>query len=126
MRIVEKHIPPRISKGDLLQYLSEDTETAPAKPKTKPTTKPETKPRPKNPGHNPNPGEKEAPRAKKQMGEDTETAPSKPITKPTTRPRPISPGQNPNPGEKEAPRAISPERAKTEVINTIMKILENE
>ena len=120
MRIVEKHIPPRISKGDLLQYLSEDTETAPAKPKTKPTTKPETKPRPKNPGHNPNPGEKEAPRA------NTTTAPTKPITKPTTRPRPISPGQNPNPGEKEAPRAISPERAKTEVINAIMKILDNE
>jgi hypothetical protein len=80
MRIVEKHIPPRISKGDLLQYLSEDTTTAPTKP----------------------------------------------VTKPTTRPRPISPGQNPNPGEKEAPRAISPERAKTEVINAIMKILDNE
>ena len=80
MRIVEKHIPPRISKGDLLQYLSEDTTTAPTKP----------------------------------------------VTKPTTRPRPISPGQNPNPGEKEAPRAISPEKAKTEVINAIMKILDNE
>jgi hypothetical protein len=129
MRIVEKHIPPRISKGDLLQYLSEDTETAPAKPKTKPTTKPETKPRPKSPGSNPNPGEKEAPRAKKEMGEDAETAPSKPTTKPTTKPtpkpRPKSPGHNPNPGEKEAPRAISPEKAKNEVINSIMKILNN-
>jgi len=116
MRIVEKHIPPRISKGDLLQYLSEDTTTAPTKPVTKPTTRP----RPISPGQNPNPGEKEAPRA------NTTTAPTKPITKPTTRPRPISPGQNPNPGEKEAPRAISPERAKTEVINAIMKILDNE
>jgi len=129
MRIVEKHIPPRISKGDLLQYLSEDTETAPSKPKTKPTTKPAPKPRPKSPGSNPNPGEKEAPRAKKEMGEDTETAPSKPTTKPTTKPtpkpRPKSPGHNPNPGEKEAPRAISPEKAKNEVINSIMKILNN-
>ena len=116
MRIVEKHIPPRISKGDLLQYLSEDTTTAPTKPVTKPTTRP----RPISPGQNPNPGEKEAPRA------NTTTAPTKPITKPTTRPRPMSPGQNPNPGEKEAPRAISPERAKTEVINAIMKILDNE
>jgi hypothetical protein len=127
MRIVEKHIPPRITKGDLLTYLTENTTT---KPKTKPTTKPETKPRPKNPGHNPNPGEKEAPRAKKEMGEDTTTAPSKPITKPTTKPgtkpRPKNPGQNPNPGEKEAPRAISPEKAKNEVINAIMKILDNE
>jgi hypothetical protein len=116
MRIVEKHIPPRISKGDLLQYLSEDTTTAPTKPVTKPTTRP----KPISPGQNPNPGEKEAPRA------NTTTAPTKPITKPTTRPRPMSPGQNPNPGEKEAPRAISPERAKTEVINAIMKILDNE
>jgi len=80
MRIVEKHIPPRISKGDLLQYLSEDTETAPTKP----------------------------------------------ITKPIPRPKPKSPGSNPHPGEEEAPRAISPERAKNEVINAIMKILNNE
>ena len=127
MRIVEKHIPPRISKGDLLQYLSEDTET---KPKTKPTTKPITKPKPKSPGHNPNPGENPAPKAKKDMGEDTETAPSKPKTKPTTKPtpkpRPKSPGHNPNPGENPAPKAISPEKAKNEVINAIMKILDNE
>ena len=81
MRIVEKHIPPRITKGDLLTYLTENTTT---KPKTKPTTKPETKPRPKSPGH------------------------------------------NPNPGENPAPKAISPERAKNEVINAIMKILDNE
>jgi hypothetical protein len=124
MRIVEKHIPPRISKGDLLQYLSEDTET---KPKTKPTTKPTTKPRPQSPGHNPNPGENPAPKAKKDMGEDTETKPkTKPTTKPTTKPRPKSPGHNPNPGENPAPKAISPEKAKNEVINAIMKILDNE
>ena len=122
MRIVEKHIPPRISKGDLLQYLSEDTETAP----TKPITKPITRPKPKSPGSNPHPGEEEAPRAKRQMGSDTETAPTKPITKPIPRPKPKSPGSNPHPGEEEAPRAISPERAKNEVINAIMKILNNE
>ena len=123
MRIVEKHIPPRITKGDLLQYLSEDTKTAPSKPKTKPTEKP----KPKSPGSNPNPGEKISPKAKKEMGEDTTTKPkTKPTTKPTTKPRPKSPGHNPNPGENPAPKAISPERAKTEVINAIMKILDNE
>jgi hypothetical protein len=123
MRIVEKHIPPRITKGDLLQYISEDTKTAPSKPKTKPTEKP----RPKSPGSNPNPGEKISPKAKKEMGEDTTTKPkTKPTTKPTTKPRPKSPGHNPNPGENPAPKAISPERAKTEVINAIMKILDNE
>ena len=120
MRIVEKHIPPRITKGDLLQYLSEDT-------KTKPKTKPVTKPKPKSPGSNPTPGEKLSPKAKGEMGENTTTKPkTKPTTKPTTKPRPKSPGHNPNPGENPAPKAISPERAKTEVINAIMKILDNE
>ena len=83
MRIVEKHIPPRITKGDLLNYLNE-TETAPAKPKTDPTTKP---------------------------------------GKPVPKPRPGHPGKNPNPGENPAPKAVTPERAKEEVINTIMKLL---
>ena len=83
MRIVEKHIPPRITKGDLLNYLNE-TETAPAKPKTDPKTKP---------------------------------------GRPAPKPRPGHPGKNPNPGENPAPKAVTPERAKEEVINTIMKLL---
>jgi hypothetical protein len=69
MNIVEKHIPPRMTKGDLLKYLNEDgPAVAPSKPKEKPTTKP-GKPgtKPQKPGHplkNPNPGEKPAPKAK--------------------------------------------------------------
>lgn len=69
MNIVEKHIPPRMTKGDLLKYLTEDNPAvAPSKPKEKPTTKP-GKPgtKPQKPGHplkNPNPGEKPAPKAK--------------------------------------------------------------
>jgi hypothetical protein len=123
MRIVEKHIPPRITKSDLLKYLNEDTKTAPSKPKTKPKTEP--KPRPKSPGHNPNPGENPSPKAKKrEMDEDTTTAPTKPVTKPTTRPKPKSPGGNPNPGENPSPKArVSPEVAKKEVINAIGQIL---
>jgi hypothetical protein len=132
MKIVEKNIPPRITKGDLLKYLSEDTKTAPAKPKTKPGVKPdkgEPKKKPGHPGKNPNPGEKIAPKA--GVDEDTTTAPAKPKTKPETKPgkpapkpRPGHPGKNPNPGENPAPKAISPERAKDEVINLIMKMLE--
>lgn len=65
-RIVEKHLPPRITKGELMKHLSENSpSTAPTKPK--PTTKPgkpDVKPRPMRPGQNPHPGEKEAPRAK--------------------------------------------------------------
>jgi hypothetical protein len=71
MRIVEKNLPPRITKGDLLKYLSEaGPATAPTKPApgTKPSTKPgkpDTRPRPKHPGKNPNPVENPAPKAKK-------------------------------------------------------------
>jgi len=63
MKIVEKNMPPRITKGDLMKYVTEQNPTtAPPKPK-KPTTKPDTKPRPPRPGQNPHPGEKESPRA---------------------------------------------------------------
>lgn len=126
-KIVEKHIPPRITKGDLLKVISETT-TAPVKePVTKPTTKPKT--RPSHPGKNPNPGEHPAPKAKKSETKEATTAPVKePITKPTTKPRvrPKHPGQNPNPGENPAPKAknISPEEAKDKVIDVIMKLLE--
>ena len=87
MRIVEKNLPPRITKGDLIKHLSESenfatkhlqsfdktssSETAPAKPKTKPTTKPGTRPqRPAHPGKNPNPGENPAPKAKKPSADE--------------------------------------------------------
>jgi hypothetical protein len=132
MKIVEKNLPPKITKGDLIDYLIESSTTAPAKPKTKPSVKPdkgEPKKKPGHPGKNPNPGEKIAPKA--GVDEDTTTAPSKPKTKPETKPgkpapkpRPGHPGKNPNPGENPAPKAISPERAKDEVINAIMKMLE--
>ena len=65
MKIVERNLPPKISKKDLLKYLQEDTTTAPTKPKTEPKVKPGTKtpPKPFNPGKNPNPGEKTTPKA---------------------------------------------------------------
>jgi hypothetical protein len=67
MKIVERNIPPRITKGDLMKYLVEDSPAvAPTKPKTSPTTKPGTKPqKPAHPLKNPNPGEKPAPKAEK-------------------------------------------------------------
>jgi hypothetical protein len=73
MNIVEKNLPPRITKGDLVKYLAEaGPATAPSKPATRPTTKPgapDKKPRPSHPGKNPNPGEKESPKAKKISAE---------------------------------------------------------
>jgi hypothetical protein len=61
-QIVEKHLAPSITKGELLKFLSEAPTTAPAKPTTKPTTKPGTKPA--GPGKNPFPKEHPAPKAK--------------------------------------------------------------
>jgi hypothetical protein len=91
MKIVEKNIPPRITKGDLVKYLTEQgPTTAPSKPKTSPGTKP---------------------------------------GKPATRPqKPGHPLKNPNPGEKPAPKAkkLTPEVAKDEVIDVIMKLLKND
>jgi len=69
MKIVERNLPPRITKGDLMKYLEEQgPATAPTKPKEKPGTKERPGPtKPKiRPGKNPHPGEKEAPRAGKQ------------------------------------------------------------
>jgi hypothetical protein len=121
-KIVEKNLPPRITKGDLMKYLSEANSplTAPVKPTTKPDTKPGT--RPAHPGKNPRPGEQIDPKA----AEPT-TAPTKPITKPGTKPstRPAHPGKNPRPGEQIDPKAgrISPEDAKQEVIDVILNLL---
>jgi hypothetical protein len=121
-KIVERNVLPRITKGDLLKYLSEANSplTAPAKPTTKPDTKPGT--RPSHPGKNPRPGEEIAPKAA-----EPKTAPTKPITKPGTKPttRPSHPGKNPRPGEEIAPKAgrISPEDAKQEVIDVILNLL---
>jgi hypothetical protein len=121
LKIVEKNLPPRITKGDLLRYLSEAPTEAPTKPITKPGTKPTT--RPSHPGKNPRPGEEIAPKA----GSEPTTAPTKPITKPGTKPttRPSHPGKNPRPGEEIAPKAgrISPEDAKQEVIDVILNLL---
>ena len=119
-KIVERNLPPRITKGDLLKYLSEAPTEAPTKPITKPDTKPTT--RPAHPGKNPRPGEQIDPKA----AEPT-TAPAKPITKPGTKPttRPAHPGKNPRPGEQIDPKAgrISPEDAKQEVIDVILNLL---
>ena len=51
-KIVEKHMPPKITKGDLVRYIYEN-ETSPS-PTTKPTTKPGTTPGTK-PGKRQNP-----------------------------------------------------------------------
>jgi len=128
-KLVEKHVPAKMTKGELLKYLSEGdggTKTAPVR--TKPDVKPATKPG--HPMKNPHPGEKPSPKAKSKTTMDEaqpETAPTiaPTRTKPDVRPRPSHPMKNPHPGEKPSPKAkkISPEVAKDKVIDTIMNIL---
>jgi hypothetical protein len=100
MRLVEKHITPKMKKEDLLSLIEGDTKTAPAKPKVKPSTKP------KHP-FQPDPDKKGAPKAKKRvMDEDTKTAPAKPKVNPGTKPK--HPFQ-PDPNKKGAPKAMKKE-----------------
>jgi|Laugresu1bdmlbdd_1035124.scaffolds.fasta_scaffold00036_45 hypothetical protein len=68
MELVEKHIPAKITKGDLIKHLVEQNPQISPKPGTKepkPGTKNPPKPKPQHPGKNPNPGENPAPKAKK-------------------------------------------------------------
>ncbi len=100
MRLVEKHITPKMSKKDFNNLLEGDTKTAPAKPKVSPGTKP------KHP-FQPDPDKKGAPKAKKRvMDEDTKTAPAKPKVNPGTKPKhPFAP----DPSKQGAPKAIKRE-----------------
>lgn len=132
MELVKHHIPPRMTKSELIKYISESNPAvAPTKPKTSPGTKEPPKPtkKPSHPGKDPHPGVKEAPRATNPA-----VAPTKPKTSPGTKEppkptkKPSHPGKDPHPGVKEAPRAgqISPDQAKEKIIDTIMKILKDE
>jgi hypothetical protein len=113
MKIVERNILPRITKGDLIKHLNEGENFA-------------TK-------HIQSFGKKSSPKVNKEVDEQnpstaptTKPAPAKPGTKTPPKPRPSHPGKNPNPGEKDAPKAkkTSPEKAKNEIIDTIIKMLE--
>ena len=115
MNIVERNLQPRITKRDLVKYLSEGDNFATKHLQSWGNTKPA--------------------KVKTEVGEQApSTAPSKPKTSPTTKPgkpgtkpqRPPSPFKNPNPGEKESPKAkkVSPEKAKDEVIDVIMQLLQ--
>ena len=93
LSLLEKHIQPKITKGEFLQMISE-TETAPSKPKEKEKEKER-----KGPFDVPKTRPKTAPKAM----DEAETA--EPIVKPknpTTKPKTPF---NPKPGVKPAPKA---------------------
>ena len=109
MRLVEKHITPKMSKQDFLNLIEGDTKTAPAKPKEKERV---------NPKHpfKPDPDKKGAPKAmKSEVDEgDTKTAPAKPKVSPGTKPK--HPFQ-PDPDKKGAPKAMKKEVDETSLPN---------
>jgi hypothetical protein len=122
--LVEKHMPAKITKADLLNYLKEASApaVAPSKPKTKPDIKPST--RPGHPGKKPFEGPNPAPKAKKKETKEASApaiAPSKPTTKPDIKPstRPGHPGKKPFEGPNPAPKAVSPEQAKEKIMDVI-------
>jgi hypothetical protein len=113
MKIVERNILPRITKGDLIKHLNEEENFA-------------TK-------HLQSFGKKSSPKVKKEVDEQnpspaptTKPDPTKPGTKTPPKQRPSHPGKNPNPGENPSPKAkkTSPEKAKNDVIDVIIKMLE--
>lgn len=68
MRLVEKHITPKMSKKDFLNLVKEQgTKTAPSRPDVKPDVDTPTRPSKPATPYQPKPGVKPAPKAKKQI-----------------------------------------------------------
>lgn len=99
LRLVEKHITPKMSKKDFLNLVKEQgPSTAPTKPDVKPDVDTPTRPNKPLTPYQPKPGVKPAPKANKE-------APVKPdIDTPTKPSKPSTPYQ-PKPGVKPAPKA---------------------
>jgi hypothetical protein len=99
MRLVEKHITPKMSKKDFLSLVSEQE----TKPKIK---EPITKPNEPSTPYSPKPGPKKAPKAHKREVDEQDVAPSKPkIKEPITKPNEPSTPYRPKPGPEKAPKA---------------------
>jgi len=106
MKLVEKHITPKMSKKDFLSLVSEQG----TKEKERTKEKEKTKEKERGTPYSPKPGPAKAPKAYKREVDEEDIAPSKPITKPITKPttkpttRPGTP-YSPKPGPAKAPKA---------------------
>ena len=99
MKLVEKHITPKMSKKDFLSLVSE--QGTKEKERTKETEKEKTKEKPGTP-YKPKEGPAKAPKAHEQDVAPSKPKTKEPITKPTTKPgTPYSP----KPGPAKAPKA---------------------
>jgi hypothetical protein len=103
MRLVEKHITPKMSKKDFLSLVSE--QGTKEKERTKEKEKEKTKEKPGTP-YKPKEGPAKAPKAHKHEVDEQDVAPSKPrIKEPVTKPNKPGTPYSPKPGPAKAPKA---------------------
>lgn len=101
MRLVEKHVTPKMSKKEFLNLVREASPAiAPSKPDVKPDVDTPTKPSKPATPYQPKPGVKPAPKA----GKEAPVKPDIDIDTPTKPSKPATPYQ-PKPGVKPAPKA---------------------
>lgn len=102
MRLVEKHITPKMTKKDFLSLVSEQG----TKEKERTKEKEKTKEKERGTPYSPKPGPAKAPKAHKHEVDEQEVAPSKPKTKePITKPTKPGTPYSPKPGPAKAPKA---------------------
>ena len=103
VRLVEKHITPKMSKKDFLSLVSE--QGTKEKERTKEKEKEKTKEKPGTP-YKPKEGPAKAPKAHKHEVDEQDVAPSKPrIKEPVTKPNKPGTPYSPKPGPAKAPKA---------------------
>ena len=102
VRLVEKHITPKMSKKDFLSLVSEQG----TKEKERTKEKEKTKEKERGTPYSPKPGPAKAPKAHKHEVDEQDVAPSKPrIKEPVTKPNKPGTPYSPKPGPAKAPKA---------------------
>jgi hypothetical protein len=106
VRLVEKHITPKMSKKDFLSLVSEQGTKEKEKERTKETEKEKTKEKERGTPYKPKEGPAKAPKAHKHEVGEQDVAPSKPrIKEPVTKPNKPGTPYSPKPGPAKAPKA---------------------
>ena len=101
MRLIERHITPKMSKKDFLNLVSEQG----TKEKERTKEKEKTKEREHGTPYSPKPGPAKAPKAKREVDEQSSPTIAPPKPKTPTKPSKPSTPYSPKPGPAKAPKA---------------------
>jgi hypothetical protein len=101
MRLIERHITPKMSKRDFLNLVSEQG----TKEKERTKEKEKTKEREHGTPYSPKPGPAKAPKAKREVDEQSSPTIAPPKPKTPTKPSKPSTPYSPKPGPAKAPKA---------------------